>query len=120
MGKKCQTWVVLTLKGRNIISGSTMENINVAKNMVKEHINSKMEHDTLEYILKIKKMKKEHFTIQTDRFTKVSGLTTENTARAHIHIQTEIHTKEIGLMTSEMALEPIPMLHLVLDTLVNG
>merc|ERR1711990_217144 len=132
---------VLTLKGKNIILGSTMvremrltndtvpeepfylmetftkENINVARNMVKELINSKMEHDTLEYILKIKKMEKEHFTIQTDRFTKVSGLTTENTVRAHI--QTEIHTKEIGLMTSEMALEPTPMLHLVLDTLAN-
>merc|ERR1711990_1016591 len=70
---------VLTLKGKNIILGSTMvremrltndtvpeepfylmetftkENINVARNMVKELINSKMEHDTLEYILKIKK-----------------------------------------------------------------
>merc|ERR1711990_1126301 len=115
---------VLTLKGKNIILGSTMvremrltndtvpeepfylmetftkENINVARNMVKELINSKMEHDTLEYILKIKKMEKEHFTIQTDRFTKVSGLTTENTVRAHIYIQTEIHTKEIELVHS--------------------
>merc|ERR1711917_154423 len=48
------------------------------------------------------------------------GQSTENMVRAHIHIQTEIHTKEIGLMTSEMALEPTPMLHLVLDTLANG
>merc|ERR1711990_1241398 len=96
---------VLTLKGKNIILGSTMvremrltndtvpeepfylmetftkENINVARNMGKELINSKMEHDTLEYILKIKKMEKEHFTIQTDRFMKVSGLTTENMVR---------------------------------------
>merc|ERR1711970_824189 len=75
----------------------TRGNINVARNMVKELINSKTEHDTLEYILKTRKKEKEHFTIQTDQFTKVSGAMTENMVRAHIH-----------------------MLHLVRDTLVNG
>merc|ERR1711990_555593 len=112
---------VLTLKGKNIILGSTMvREMRLTNDTVPEEPFYLMETFTKENINVARNMEKEHFTIQTDRFTKVSGLTTENTVRAHIHIQTEIHTKEIGLMTPEMALESTPMLHLVLDSLADG